>query len=426
MRDAFDLYIDVTAALRAANIRPKDALLHVRLAPLATRRDAASPRRRRAPHARATLPRAAQAVVEDEDGELEPLEGSGVPPPALRGPRFRAQGAAAVEDTDDVEALQAQLVRLGVKETDVVDGQLGERTLEAVRRFQRAAGLAEDGVVGPKTRARLAQTGMLTDAPPGAAGLNLAAAEEITWWLDADTLPAGMAEEGALLELRMAFTAWEEPAGVRFVQCPDEAAATVKVAWADNSARSLDAFDGPGGALAHANAKGITFDSAERWELQGVVHKEREWIPWDVSRSAALKAWTSSNTSAPKGLLLTQAGHVMVQEEYFQLLPVALHEVGHVLGLGHSDDPNDVMSPYYFADRLRLTENDKAAMRELKASQPKPKPLDKDKANQYVKDHQLESVLSDTINAVLPTGTQQPLTFMSNYLADRAAEKGEQ
>ena len=35
-------------------------------------------------------------------------------------------------------------------------------------------------------------------------------------------------------------------------------------------------------------------------------------------------------------------------------------------------------------------------------------------------------VLSDTINAVLPTGTQQPLTFMSNYLADRAAEKGEQ
>ena len=97
-----------------------------------------------------------------------------------------------------------------------------------------------------------------------------------------------------------------------------------------------------------------------------------------------------------------------------------------MLGLGHSDDPNDVMSPYYFADRLRLTENDKAAMRELKASQPKPKPLDKDKANQYVKDHQLESVLSDTINAVLPTGTQQPLTFMSNYLADRAAEKGEQ
>ena len=103
----------------------------------------------------------------------------------------------------------------------------------------------------------------------------------------------------------------------------------------------------------------------------------------------------------------------------------ALHEVGHVLGLGHSDEPNDVMAPFYFADKLRLTDNDKKAMRELKAKKLKPpRRLGQAEAAQYVKDHQLESVLGDMINATI--GTQRPLTAMSNYLADRAAEEGEQ
>ena len=44
-----------------------------------------------------------------------------------------------------------------------------------------------------------------------------------------------------------------------------------------------------------------------------------------------------------------------------------------VLGLGHSDDVNDVMAPYYFADRIRLTDNDARAMEALREARLQPK-----------------------------------------------------
>ena len=37
---------------------------------------------------------------------------------------------------------------------------------------------------------------------------------------------------------------------------------------------------------------------------------------------------------------------------------VVLHEMGHVLGLGHSKNSEDVMSPWYNASLKALTQND--------------------------------------------------------------------
>ena len=42
----------------------------------------------------------------------------------------------------------------------------------------------------------------------------------------------------------------------------------------------------------------------------------------------------------------------------FDFFPNALHEIGHILGLEHSDDENSVMWPYFNKNHTSLQEDD--------------------------------------------------------------------
>lgn len=66
--------------------------------------------------------------------------------------------AAGVTGSADVAALQVGLLRNGLYEGSV-DGQLGPKTLAAVRALQQRAGLPPDGVPGQATRAALGPFG---------------------------------------------------------------------------------------------------------------------------------------------------------------------------------------------------------------------------------------------------------------------------
>ena len=79
----------------------------------------------------------------------------------------------------------------------------------------------------------------------------------------------------------------------------------------------------PGGTLAQAQKDWVHLDAAELWGLQGRPSKPGS----------------------------------------FKVFPVVLHELGHVLGLSHSNLEADVMSPYYRPDLTDLSENDVARAR---------------------------------------------------------------
>ena len=67
-----------------------------------------------------------------------------------------AQANPSTSDAAGIEALQRQLNALGCN-AGAIDGKLGPNTIQAVRWFQTAAGVAVDGIVGVDTTGRLAQ-----------------------------------------------------------------------------------------------------------------------------------------------------------------------------------------------------------------------------------------------------------------------------
>jgi hypothetical protein len=63
-------------------------------------------------------------------------------------------GGSSGADGNDVLDVQRELNTLGC-DSGPLDGELGPDTLGAIRRFQAAAGIIVDGIVGPNTRAAL-------------------------------------------------------------------------------------------------------------------------------------------------------------------------------------------------------------------------------------------------------------------------------
>jgi peptidoglycan hydrolase-like protein with peptidoglycan-binding domain len=76
----------------------------------------------------------------------------------------------------DVSVLQFMLTKRGAP-TGIIDGYFGRETARALRRFQSRAGLATDGVAGPRTR-RALEVG----SRPRAAGRPTSVREKLNYW----------------------------------------------------------------------------------------------------------------------------------------------------------------------------------------------------------------------------------------------------
>ncbi|KAG7278945.1 hypothetical protein CRUP_036596 [Coryphaenoides rupestris] len=129
------------------------------------------------------------------------------------------------------------------------------------------------------------------------------------------------------LAVRAAFQLWSNVSGLVFQELPT-GPADIRLAFyrGDHNDGASNAFDGPGGTLAHAflpQRGEAHFDMSERWTLNG--HK----------------------------------GH--------NLFMVTAHEIGHTLGLEHSPVRHALMSPYYrkLGRNLVLSWDDITAVQQL-------------------------------------------------------------
>jgi Matrixin len=160
---------------------------------------------------------------------------------------------------------------------------------------------------------------------PGKGGANLKYAFVHT----TERLPVDSAES----EIVRAFNEWAKYAKLTFTPTSNATDnQTISVLFASGAHGDGYPFDGPGGVLAHTFypvptnpepvAGDMHFDDDESWNIGANV----------------------------------------------DVFSIALHEAGHALGLGHSDNPDDVMYPYYHM-HTGLSQGDIAAILQLYAPQ---------------------------------------------------------
>jgi len=140
--------------------------------------------------------------------------------------------------------------------------------------------------------------------------------------------------------VRQAFALWSQDTPLTFIEVSNRAEADILMGWGTGEHGDGDPFDGPGDVLAHASFPN-PFD-----DRQVFLHFDDD------------ERWVNSDS------------------QNVDLLTVAAHEIGHTLGLAHSDDPNALMFPSYRGPHRFLDDDDIAGAQSLYgvASAPQPGP----------------------------------------------------
>jgi len=139
--------------------------------------------------------------------------------------------------------------------------------------------------------------------------------------------------------IRRAFALWAEQTSLTFTEVTENTADIV-IGWATGEHGDGDPFDGPGDVLAHAS-------------FPNPYDKSQVFLHFDDD-----ERWVDSDT------------------RNVDLLTVAAHEIGHTLGLAHSNDPDALMFPSYSGPHRFLGNDDIAGVQSIYgvASAPQPAP----------------------------------------------------
>lgn len=161
---------------------------------------------------------------------------------------------------------------------------------------------------------------------------------EISYFFINGTEKLSSNDEQAMV--RQAFDLWAAQTSLTFTEVTNRSQADIVIGWGTGEHGDGDPFDGPGDVLAHASFPNPYDDR------QVFLHFDDD------------ERWVNSST------------------QNVDLLTVAAHEIGHTLGLAHSNDPDALMYPSYSGPRRFLGEDDIAGVQSLYgvASAPPPAP----------------------------------------------------
>lgn len=153
----------------------------------------------------------------------------------------------------------------------------------------------------------------------------------------ADVMPAGWQAA-----VTTAFSMWSSVANLTFIQVPDDGNPFNGPTSSGDIRIGLEAFDGPGGTLAHGFFPPINGNTAA-----GDIHFDIAEI-WKIGFGGG----------------------------GFDIVQVLAHELGHALGLGHSAVANSLMGPFYSEAFYGPQADDIAGMQFIygRAVQPVPEP----------------------------------------------------
>lgn len=233
----------------------------------------------------------------------------------------------------DTELLQRLLRRFGHLQGGAYQpGKFCKHTRASVKRYQRFHGLKVDGIVGPKTKhvLWLPRCGHKDEIQSGNFVLRGckydSTALTFAFLNEAGDMPAHQAQA----IVRGAFAAWSDVTPLRFAEVLPTEDPTFRIGWFSGDHGDGSAFDGVGRVIAHAFFPPPC----------GGVHAGDMHFDEDEEFAA----------SADDGI---------------HLGAVAIHEIGHLLGLGHSDDSQAIMFPTYDPSNLTLGDDDVAGIQEL-------------------------------------------------------------
>ncbi len=240
-------------------------------------------------------------------------------------------------DGEDVALLQQLLTKLGYLKGGGFDkGDFCNNTRKAVMKYQRFHELSIDGVAGPQTKESLSspRCGLPEEDQFSSSfvlrGCKYENTNILTYAFENNSEDFSDPEEARHL-VREAFGEWQRVCRLNFQEVSVWENPQFRISWEKGQHGDGSAFDGVGRTLAHA-----FYPPPCGGPHSGKMH-------FDDAESFA-------NGHAP--------GRI-------DLRAVAIHEIGHLLGLRHSDKRSAIMFPTYNPAQLTLGDDDIAGIQDL-------------------------------------------------------------